>query len=306
MPDANPKDILNHWQQLPLAFRALLMLLLTLFISFVVCTISVIIYMFLLVGKPLLGQAELVALLDTPSTQAFQILMNGLAYLVTLIWCINQGHDKEIKSSLRLGRFNYFSLIESSLLIISYSVLIDQSLYLIAEALFPRMFQGVLINDLSVTSSLANVQGSNTVAFNLLLFLIVIFNPILEELFFRGFLWKTLRNNYSFLKTLLINAAAFAFIHLNFIQGINAFLMGLIYGFIAERSKSVWPCLIAHLTISYMTYLLSQKGVFYGLGGTSYPQKLLLSCSIVFIISFVLVFSKGNLFETNKSSEEKN
>lgn len=58
---------------------------------------------------------------------------------------------------------------------------------------------------------------------------IVIAAPILEEFFYRGILFSgLLKKGWSFIPAALLSSGLFALIHLNWAQGVNAFLIGLI------------------------------------------------------------------------------
>ncbi len=91
----------------------------------------------------------------------------------------------------------------------------------------------------------------------LIVFAAVIMAPIVEELVFRGGLYRALRNRYSFKRAALISMFTFGFIHVfasllsgNFSDLWNIFTymaMGFFFVKIYEETGSVFPAIFLHL-----------------------------------------------------------
>ncbi len=77
---------------------------------------------------------------------------------------------------------------------------------------------------------------------------------IVEELFFRGYLFSALRNHLSASKTILISALLFGIFHvltgksLLLERFLPTTMLGLVLGWIAWRTASVWPGIVLHVT----------------------------------------------------------
>lgn len=69
---------------------------------------------------------------------------------------------------------------------------------------------------------------------------------VLEELFFRGLLFRRLPSSLSSVGVVALTAAAFGIAHLDPVHSSAAFIMGLYLGWLRLRSGSVWPGLFAH------------------------------------------------------------
>lgn len=82
----------------------------------------------------------------------------------------------------------------------------------------------------------------------LILFLIYtcFLGPILEEVIFRGFILKSMQK-YGNLTAIIVSSILFSMFHLNLVQFVNPVLMGIVLGFIAIKSKSIVPSMIAHI-----------------------------------------------------------
>lgn len=92
----------------------------------------------------------------------------------------------------------------------------------------------------------------------------VLVAPIGEELLFRG---VTLRfaekataqmnsRKAAFWIANTIQALMFGIFHMNFVQGSYAFVMGLGFGYLAKRYKSIVPCILGHMVINGSSVLI--------------------------------------------------
>lgn len=79
----------------------------------------------------------------------------------------------------------------------------------------------------------------------------LILAPVAEEFIFRGItLELSMRMTKRFIVANIIQAAFFGIVHLNLIQGVYAFLLGLILGFVRRRYDSLIASIIGHITFN--------------------------------------------------------
>lgn len=92
----------------------------------------------------------------------------------------------------------------------------------------------------------------------LILFLIYVcfLGPILEEIIFRGFILKSMQR-YGNLTAIIASSILFSMFHLNLVQFVNPVLMGIVLAFIAIKSKSIIPSMIAHIFNNTITFIVS-------------------------------------------------
>lgn len=76
---------------------------------------------------------------------------------------------------------------------------------------------------------------------------IAVIGPVVEELFFRGAITKELLAKYSPTNAILISAFVFGIIHVNPIQTINAFFMGLMLAWLYYKTCSLMPGILLHV-----------------------------------------------------------
>lgn len=86
---------------------------------------------------------------------------------------------------------------------------------------------------------------------------LVVLAPVVEEILFRGFFYRILRDRYDIFWGGLISILLFAAVH-NFEA--SSFLHGLIFTYVYEKSGSVWGSMIAHALnnfgYAYFHYLI--------------------------------------------------
>ena len=91
----------------------------------------------------------------------------------------------------------------------------------------------------------------------LILFLIYacFLGPILEEIIFRGFILKSIQK-YGNLTAIIVSSILFSMFHLNLVQFVNPVLMGIVLAFIAIKSKSIVPSIVAHIFNNSITFIV--------------------------------------------------
>ncbi len=75
---------------------------------------------------------------------------------------------------------------------------------------------------------------------------LVIVAPFTEESLFRGLILRGFLARYGAVKAVLGSAALFALVHVNPYQFSSAFLLGVFMAWLFVRTRSLWPCIIAH------------------------------------------------------------
>ena len=92
----------------------------------------------------------------------------------------------------------------------------------------------------------------------------ILFAPIGEELVCRGLiLYYAKKALPRFWMANVLQALMFSLIHMNLIQGIYAFVIGLFLGYLAERYQSLLPCVLVHFVINFSTLVWIDKVFFW-------------------------------------------
>ena len=96
------------------------------------------------------------------------------------------------------------------------------------------------------------IEYLNSIPIVILLVETCIMAPFFEELLYRGIILNGLINRYSRKKAIIYSALIFGIAHLNFPQGINAFLLGLIIGTVYYYTRSIYLCMIMHFANNFL------------------------------------------------------
>ncbi len=71
--------------------------------------------------------------------------------------------------------------------------------------------------------------------------------PIVEEIFFRGFVFAGLRNRWDWKIAALMSGGIFAMVHILPTSYAPIFILALIFAFLYQISGSIWPAILMHM-----------------------------------------------------------
>lgn len=86
----------------------------------------------------------------------------------------------------------------------------------------------------------------------------VIAAPILEELFFRGMIYKRLLDMINVKAAVVISALFFGAFHGNLVQFVYAFIIGLMLAYVYEKFKTIWAPVIFHIGANLISVLITE------------------------------------------------
>ena len=87
-----------------------------------------------------------------------------------------------------------------------------------------------------------------------MVFLVVVALPVAEEVLYRGALFDALKRLHNPRFAIWMSAAIFGLMHFEFAVSIGTFALGLLYGFLRERSESIYPSTMAHIVNNGLAY----------------------------------------------------
>ncbi|MBS5939599.1 CPBP family intramembrane metalloprotease [Clostridium sartagoforme] len=114
---------------------------------------------------------------------------------------------------------------------------------------------GVLENQFNKTDNILAplLEGSLIITF----ITVGIVAPIAEEFLFRGVVFNTLQKRFSSAWTIVIQGVLFGVFHLNLVQGSYATILGIVYGYVTYKTKSLWPAIIMHIVNNSMPFIMT-------------------------------------------------
>ena len=84
----------------------------------------------------------------------------------------------------------------------------------------------------------------------------VLIAPIVEEVFFRGFLFAGFREKYGWKKAALISAILFSLVHLTPTTVLPIFILGYLFAYLYHKSGSLWLPILLHFAVNGFTFFL--------------------------------------------------
>lgn len=120
----------------------------------------------------------------------------------------------------------------------------------------------------------------------------VILAPIIEELLFRGLVFKRLYGYTGRIPAMIISSLFFGIYHGNMVQGIYAFIVGMLFVFIYDKYKTIAAPILAHMIANLTSVLSVEAGIFDVLYLNDMTFYISTVISIALCIGVVIVINK--------------
>ena len=85
--------------------------------------------------------------------------------------------------------------------------------------------------------------------------------PIIEEILFRGIIMYQLKKLFPIQIVIILQGILFGVYHFNIIQGFYAAFLGIYFGFLAYKSNSIWPAIIAHMMMNITSLVITSPTI---------------------------------------------
>jgi len=102
------------------------------------------------------------------------------------------------------------------------------------------------------TLSYINKEDIGTLVVPWIFIKTVLFAPVFEEIFYRGYLYQKLRLVLKPKETILLQGLLFGIVHLNPITYISHTLIGILFGFFRYRTNSLLPGILFHVMWNFL------------------------------------------------------
>ena len=167
----------------------------------------------------------------------FSFIVGQGFMIVPLLWFLISNKEPLFKR-LRLNPVSSNVIFSTIIFSIGLIILSDE-LDKIIHAFLPAPEYIVDLNGL--------LQPETIAGFILLFIAIAVIAPLGEELLFRGFLQQALEKHWKDVtRAILVTAIFFAMIHMNPYWFIQIYILGIMLGFLAWKTGSVYPSLVLH------------------------------------------------------------
>jgi membrane protease YdiL (CAAX protease family) len=133
---------------------------------------------------------------------------------------------------------------------------------------------------------LDSLKADTPIDWLLLLLGVVIIASISEEILFRGFLQVSLERKGDITRAVILSSVTWTIIHVNPYWAIQIFVTGVIIGFLAWRTNSVFPSMIVHgtnnfISLLFINQILDDSMDWYYLGDHISPVVLVIAFAIL-------------------------
>lgn len=177
--------------------------------------------------------------------------------------------------------FHPLSVIGILMLVAGMQYLISYLISFIAS-IFPQWLQAY--DELLESAGLDSTISVGMFVYSVLL------APIGEELVFRGVTMHQAKRYAPFWAANILQAILFGVFHMNIIQGIYAFLLGLVLGYVCEKGGSIYSAILFHLLFNFWGTVLS---AFISIENTLFSFIFWFMFGLVMTVGGLAVFSLG-------------
>lgn len=192
-----------------------------------------------------------IALSNPDSNQSFLTYISffiGQGAMVLPLFYYLYSRKRSFVDSLRLNPISPHIIIHTIVLAIGFSVISDELGRLIS-LIVPTPDYIIDIDNI--------LMPDNALGLFMMIIVLTVVAPIGEELLFRGFLQKFLEDHWKDVtRAVLVTSLFFALIHLNPYWAIQIYILGVVLGYVAWRTQSIYPSLVFHGIINGMALLI--------------------------------------------------
>lgn len=173
----------------------------------------------------------------TPDITFIYYLVQMLPTIAFVVWLrLRAGRDSGIH--LGLGRIHLPMVLWGVVLVMASGVVIEPLLSLFPTEAYEEVMQGIGLGGWAILSA-------------------VVAAPILEEVLFRGLVFESCGERFGKGVGLILSALLFGVIHVVPVQMINAFVVGLILGYVYLKTRSLVSVIIIHAINNAIAYAFS-------------------------------------------------
>lgn len=92
--------------------------------------------------------------------------------------------------------------------------------------------------------------------FVVMFFMMAVYAPFMEELVFRGIVYRGYQQSGTIVQAISLSAVLFGLIHMNFNQAPYAFVLGIVLALLVEATGSIWASVLFHVVFNGNTVCL--------------------------------------------------
>ena len=120
--------------------------------------------------------------------------------------------------------------------------------------------------------------------------------PIMEEIMFRGIILNNLLSKRSIWYSIIVSSLIFGLIHMNLLQGTNAFILGIALAIVFIKTRNIYACMVGH----FLNNLIATMATYTNFSGFVYD---IINIVLILICIYpILVFTKTDNVKIEKNN----
>ena len=148
-----------------------------------------------------------------------------------------------------------------------------------------RMVAPAVFTEYEKVTQIVQLEGGSPL---LMILLVVVIGPIAEEVLFRGVVYGKLREVFTLTQAAVISGAIFGIYHKNIIQGLYAWLFGILLAYIFEKTQTIWGAIVMHMMFNLSAYGIKFLQGLQKMYSITFPAVFYFALDIV-CVAFVLL-----------------
>lgn len=212
---------------------------------------NVFVFIFFAEAVLLLAEGILYLIFDLHPDREFYLVFNSLvrdtATALFVVWLVKKKYRASLAHIGLSGSHAVKNIFSGFLVYLSVIPFLALLLVIISHAV--DFFKYEAAPQQVVQIYLKPSTDSFLIAFTLF---VAIAGPLIEEVFFRGFMYKTFRTRWGVKTGIVLSSLLFAMLHHSVVAFVPIFLLGVVLAAMYEKSGSLLPSMAFHMTHNFL------------------------------------------------------
>ncbi len=110
---------------------------------------------------------------------------------------------------------------------------------------------------------------------------IAIAAPLVEELLFRGLVYQRIQELANARAAMILSALYFGVYHMNVVQGIYAFLLGILLAWVCEKYQTLWAPILFHAAANFLSVIFTEGNFSYRISVVGVLLEIIISTGLM-------------------------
>lgn len=214
----------------------------------------------------------------------FVTALTGVVVMPICVWLYKCDRHSRVRYGIVSSTEKYRLKIYEMLVLLGMGAALSQYVNIIVQK---------LIDMGSYSENMSQLIDGKSVWF--LLICTGIIAPIAEEMIFRWLIYLRLRDYFNKWTAIIISSLIFGIYHANLVQGVYAFILGVIFAYVFETTGSLWGSILLHMGANIWSTTSSDLYMWL------YTRNSGIIISIMIILMVIFVLGMWHFVSKNKN-----